>query len=198
MALQTATSSSFRAVCSRGTSSCIASSSRTFATTSSLSRNVPARRPRDPLNHDPSAVRHALPSGETLIVRRPPTPPTSSNVSSADSSTASPLPTIETDPSEVLPPPLKPTSKRSEKTLGEAEISQIQKLRAQDPFKNTPSSLSKQFGCSRTFVQMVAPLKDVNVRRAKEQKQDIESGKENWGWNKRLSRELRSERRALW
>lgn len=48
------------------------SSVRSFSTSARAPRDKAARRPRDPLDTDPTAVRIPLPSGETFIVRPPP------------------------------------------------------------------------------------------------------------------------------
>lgn len=80
-------------------------------------------------------------------------------------------------------------------TLSAADIAQLQELRKQDPMVNTASRLAKQFGCSPTFVSIVAPL-ERSVRAAKEQ--PIEFKRANWGANKTLQRELRKERKSLW
>ncbi|KAN0059765.1 hypothetical protein ACQY0O_008339 [Thecaphora frezii] len=173
----------------------VAGSRRGFATSSISSRNTPARRPRDPLDHSPNAVRHALPTGETFIVRPP---PTSGSVSST---TLIPQPLLTTSASTAssavkesqLPPLLKqPTPK---KMLTSAQIARVQQLRQLDPIRNTAGKLAKKFGCSPLFIQIVAPApKLVKEGRLA----DAKLRKLSWGANKRLASAERQERRKLW
>ena len=75
------------------------------------------------------------------------------------------------------------------------QIAQMQVLRNQDPYTNTAGHLAKEFGCSPTFVSIVAPAPK-SVRQAREAESDLK--KATWGMNKRISRAQRAERRALW
>ena len=75
------------------------------------------------------------------------------------------------------------------------QISQMQVLRNQDPYTNTAGHLAKEFGCSPTFVSIVAPAPK-SVRQAREAESELK--KATWGMNKRISRAQRAERRPLW
>ena len=86
-------------------------------------------------------------------------------------------------------------ARNATKILNEKEIMQIQHLRQKDPYTYTSGVLAKQFGCSPTFVSIIAPApKEVRQARAAE----IELKKATWGMNKRISRAQRQERRGLW
>jgi sulfide:quinone oxidoreductase len=117
------------------------SARRSFSTSSAAARDQPARRPRDPLATSPHAVRHALPSGETLIVRAPPTAGTPHSSADFGARPAQPgasagelfnvAPHAGTG---VLPPPIRaPKVAAKEPELNEQEITEIRRLRAADP-----------------------------------------------------------------
>ncbi|PKI83078.1 eukaryotic sulfide quinone oxidoreductase [Malassezia vespertilionis] len=165
---------------------------RGFATSAISLRNAPVRRPRDPLNTGRSS-RSVLESGATFISRAPPTPVSGrTTLESANALFDSAVPVSEADLGS-LPPQLR--QRTSGKTLTETEIAQIQQLRAEAPYSNTAGKLAKQFGCSPTFVSIVAPVpKQIRNARAAERK--LQSA--TWGMNKRVASEERRERRALW
>lgn len=160
---------------------------RGFATSPFSGRNLPARRSRDPLDLAPNATRHALPSGETLIIRPSPSAP-SPRVGMSET---------VTDPGSL--PTLR--SRRQVRNLGnvkvlsESDIEKIQSLRKSDPTRHSAMSLAREFQCSPTYIRIVAPL-DRNSRVAKQLPQ-LQKEYE-WGANKRMHRELRKERRSLW
>ena len=164
---------------------------RTFSTSTRAQRNTPARHPRDPLHNNPRASRQTLSSGETFIVRSPPT------MSSARTTVANAESFFEGDAmgAAPLPPLVNNRKERSYKTPSPAEISTIQELRAKDPATNTVNVLAKRFGCSPHFVSMVAPAPKAHLDA---QAVDLELRKATWGMNKRISRIEREERRALW
>ncbi|GAC72575.1 sulfide:quinone oxidoreductase [Moesziomyces antarcticus T-34] len=171
-------------------------SRRGFATSSVGLRNTPARRPRDPLDASPDAVRHTLPSGETFIVRPPPT------ASTPRSTIYQPQPLLSAEPlaegaEASLPPALRPRSRKaaSDEAITPQQIAMIQRLRAEDPILNTKSKLAKEFGCSPLFISIVAPLPK-EVKAAKKQQDELK--KQSWGLNKRVARAEREERRLLW
>lgn len=166
---------------------------RGFSSSSITQRNSPARRPRDPLDASPHAVRHALPSGETFIVRPPPT------AGSHATTTLVPQPLLSPEAAPTsgpLPPPLRPTRPPAARTdLSAEEIAELRALRAEDPIQYTAGALAKRFGCSPAFVSIVAPLsKELRERGAKDQKGVAHA----WGLNKRVAREGRKARRELW
>lgn len=167
---------------------------RAFSTSTAALRNAPVRRPRDPLDKG-EAARFPLATGETFIARTPPTPESSrATVEGADALFES----AKESASQQLPPLLRKQhrqARNASNTLSAEQIAQVQQLRAQDPFKNTAGALAKQFGCSPTFISIVAPApKEVrSARRA-----ETELKRATWGMNKRIAAEERRERRALW
>jgi len=171
---------------------------RSFSTSARSMRNTPVRHPRDPLDQSPYAARFPLASGETLIARTPPSQAssrTSVEVSELLFGSANENANVDT---ASMPPqlPLRHRQARNAtKILNEKEIMQIQHLRQKDPYTYTSGVLAKQFGCSPTFVSIIAPApKEVRQARAAE----IELKKATWGMNKRISRAQRQERRGLW
>ncbi|SJX61277.1 related to sulfide:quinone oxidoreductase, mitochondrial precursor [Sporisorium reilianum f. sp. reilianum] len=173
-------------------------SRRGFATSSVGLRNTPARRPRDPLDASPDATRHTLPSGETFIVRPPP------STTPARSTIYQPQPLLNAQPASdasVLPPALRPRSRFAQQhpnidtAITLDQIAAIQRLRRQDPVTYTKTTLAKQFNCSPLFVSIVAPLPKA-VREVKKQHDELK--KASWGLNKRVARAEREERRLLW
>ncbi|UZJ56921.1 hypothetical protein CBS101457_006241 [Exobasidium rhododendri] len=167
---------------------------RKMSSSAICSRNTPARRPRDPLETAPNAVRHAIPTGETFIVRPPPSADSPYNLNSGRETTVYPT------SSSLLPPALRPSrptpfTGEAKLLLDSADIEKVQKLRASDPFTNTATSLSKRFKVSPAYIQIVAPLQK-EIRAAKEK--EVETRKANWGANKTMQRQLRAERKSLW
>lgn len=164
---------------------------RGFATSVAVSRDRPARRPKDPLDTDVTAVRFPLPSGETFIARPSP----------ASGTAPSPLCAAETPTlfaeSSVLPPALKKRSgKEGVRTdLSEAEVAEIQGLRQSNPLKNTPRQLAKQFNCSELFVRIVAPASD-EVKQMRQHETAVKEA--NQTFSQVLRRETRKARRELW
>lgn len=168
---------------------------RSFSTSSRAMRNTPVRHPRDPLESSANATRFPLSSGETFIVRPPPTPQSSRmNVAAVDALFNGPTQASETELSQ-LPPALVRRSPSATNKLSKEQITQMQTLRKQDPFINTASALAKKFGCSPTFVSIVAPAPK-NVRKARQAETDLK--KATWGMNKRIASVQRAERRSLW
>lgn len=180
-------SSSLAPSSSRLTFETIIGQNRSLSTSVSLLRNTPARRPKDPLDFASNAVRHALPSGETLIVRSPPSM-ASHRYSAMDQGTVS---------VEELPLLHRRQSFQFErnKKLSAEEISEMQRLRQANPEIHTGLQLAKQFGCSPAFVRIVAPApKQKKIAHH----QQVRAQRATWGQNKVLQKELRKERRNLW
>lgn len=171
---------------------------RSFTTSVRQLRNTPARHPRDPLDASPLAVRYPLPTGETFIVRPPPSQ-TSSRVLVKHSEALFNAAKLASDTEMArLPPQLDKhhrQARNASHTLDEQQIVQMQQLRQQNPFEYTAGKLAKQFGCSPTFVSIVAPAPK-RLREARRAEDDLK--KATWGLRKRISRAQRSERRALW
>ncbi|CAO1639169.1 unnamed protein product [Sympodiomycopsis kandeliae] len=172
------------------------SQSRGFATSARSARDKQVRRPRDPLDTDASAVRHALSSGETLIVRKAPSSGSAYTVGNA----SSPHSIYSSDiSSSTLPPALSRTSKRSgQRTdLSSSEISAIQSARSNNPVVNTPSKLARQYNCSELFIRIVAPAPTEYKNEVKGRKR-VEEGIERVGFQTVLNRQVRKERRKMW
>lgn len=166
---------------------------RSFSVSAAYQRNTPARRPRDPLDTSENAIRHHLPTGETFIIRPPPSTSSPFNLGSSQSILTYPAST-----SSQLPPALRPSkaqAKGQNKLLSASGIAKIQTLRRQDPIQYTVSRLAKQFKCSTAIIQIAAPLSS-EIRKIKER--EVENRRANWGANKTLHRELRKERKTLW
>lgn len=168
---------------------------RGFASSSSTCRNTPVRRPRDPLDSAPNAVRHALPTGETFIVRPPPSQP--SPLNKANSDTTYGLPNAHTAPIEAMPALRKTrrSNKGGEAQLTAEQIAQIQSLRQTDPNQHTAVQLARQFGCSPLYISMVAPISKSHRQTLEQKDYLLRSG---WGEKKVLQKELRKERKLLW
>ena len=174
------------------------STARSFSTSAVSLRNTPARRPRDPLEKDPSAVRHRLPSGETFIVRPPPSAP------SPHTSTLVPNPILDgasaiAASEQKLPPALKPRSRGvapiNASPLTQDQILQIQALRQADPVRNTATALARQFKCSAAFVRIIAPApNEVKEQRAEESAEQ----RKTWSLRRPVVAAERAERRKLW
>ena len=96
--------------------------------------------------------------------------------------------------SSPLPPPLRPITEKKYH-LTEADISEIRRLRAEDPVKNTRTMLAKKYNASRFFVGMVA---EASSQHKKHKWQEMESVKEAWGKRRREARGDRERRRAGW
>ncbi|KAJ1033369.1 hypothetical protein NDA13_001361 [Ustilago tritici] len=190
---------SFSSLSNSHNSNTIPGSRRGFATSSVGLRNTPARRPRDPLDASPDATRHTLPTGETFIVRPPPT------ATPVRSTIYQPQPLLNAQPSSPadessLPPALRPrshcaSSQNKSSAITPKQIAEIQRLRKQDPIVNTKSKLAQRFNCSPLFISIVAPLPKA-VKQVKKQQDDLK--KQSWGLNKRVARAEREERRLLW
>ena len=93
-----------------------------------------------------------------------------------------------------LPPPLeKPRQKTYHLTA--ADIAEIRRLRAEDPFKYTRKMLAEKFKCTEFFVGMCAPA---NEERMEWAKANLEVAKGRWGPKRTRAREERTMRRELW
>ena len=186
--------------------------SRAFSTSARAQRDTPSRRPKDPLDSDPNAVRHKLDDGATFIVRPAPSSGFSHIIGSE------PTPSGDAVPVDILsymasphegagnapvPPPLKPNTRRLDKSgkplrddLTSAEIAEIQRLRAEDPAWNSPIKLARQFNCSQAFVRIVAPASKEWKKSKEQEKQEHQMN--SMSFNKLLRKVEKAERRKLW
>ncbi|WFD00671.1 eukaryotic sulfide quinone oxidoreductase [Malassezia yamatoensis] len=171
--------------------------SRMFSTSCVAQRNTPARRPRDPLD-SANVTRFPLASGETFLKRTPASQPSHrTSLQSAEQLFDSAQSIHETQQA-TLPPKLRMRHRQARDAhaiLSEDQIKEIQSLRAQDPYQNTAGVLAKKFGCSPTFVSIVAPASK-QVRKAREAETKLK--KATWGVHKRIASMERHERRLLW
>ena len=79
--------------------------------------------------------------------------------------------------------------------LGEDEIAEIRRLRAEDPWKWTRKVLAEKFGCTEFFVGIVA---QASKERMDWSKRLLEQTKERWGKRRTYAREERTKRRETW
>jgi hypothetical protein len=92
-----------------------------------------------------------------------------------------------------LPPPVRaPYEKKYH--LSETEISEIRRLRTEDPYTWTRVKLAEKFECSQFFVGMVVKARD----KAKEVAEMHEERKRKWGIIRRQAREDRARRKEQW
>jgi len=179
-------------------SSSSSNKARNFSTSSIASRNSPSRRPRDPLQTDSSAQRATLEDGSFFISRPPPTVPSNeSTVFSAHPFLSNNQNTEVSSSSSFLPPPLKPRTRKVSRTIrNDLSSEEISKLQA---FRETGASVNetaREFNCSSAFVSIVAPDQSGKAGELEKLRQAEE--KSTWGWNKRVSRELRGARKEQW
>ena len=177
-----------------------ATGQRSFSTSVSAPRNIPARRPRDPLEDDPTARRHRLPTGETFIVRSPPSAPSQYTTTLLPNPILHGMAPLAHSPgaTRILPPPLKPNTKQAPsdaKLLTRDQILKMQALRTEDPNKYTASTLAAKFGCSPTFVRIAAPA-STEVKQQREA--TLAAIKQTWSLRKRVSKAEKEQRRRFW
>ncbi|PWN24979.1 FAD/NAD(P)-binding domain-containing protein [Jaminaea rosea] len=185
---------------------------RGFATSARAARDQPSRRPRDPLERDSTAVRYALPGGETLIVR--PAPSSGGGSSTGSSATT----TTTADPAKILveeanseaylPPALRPRTARKQQArfnsttprrtdLSPSEIAEIQALRREGG-ASVPD-IARKFNCSEVFVRIVAPAGAEAKREAQRGMERVRRGEEgSTRFGDLLRREARRARREMW
>lgn len=138
-----------------------------------------------------SASTHAARRTSTPNIAQPGTPLHTKNASPAsDHSTSSRLPPR---PSAALPEPLS-TPYEKKYHLTEADIKEIQRLRAEDPDYWTRVRLADKFGCTQFFVGMVAK----NAEKAERVSEAHEMARSRWGTRRREAREDRVRRKVLW
>ncbi|GAA5874164.1 hypothetical protein JCM16303_005758 [Sporobolomyces ruberrimus] len=186
--------------------------------------SAPLRRTKDPLLASTVAQHFVLPSGNSFIIRPPPSvlPPTvpvpsqSNEVSTSShpflaSLVASPLGNLSQssssspsrDPSS-LPPSRRtsPTSSSSTTTrLSPEQITQLQELRRSSV--HSRSQIAKQFGVSPTVVGRFGYGKGSDAKVAEKVKRgelelEREEREAGWGWKKSIAREERRRRRTMW
>jgi hypothetical protein len=78
--------------------------------------------------------------------------------------------------------------------LSEGDVAEIQRLRTQDPVTWTRVRLAEKFGCSQFFVGLVAK----NKAKAESVMKSHEAAREKWGARRKIAKEDRERRKALW
>ncbi|GAA5822344.1 hypothetical protein JCM5353_001579 [Sporobolomyces roseus] len=189
---------------------------RLLAPTKSLL--APLRRTRDPLLSSSLAQHFILPSGNSFIIRPPPStlPPTIPIPSQSTSESNPFLDSITSSSSSGLNPLTPqsnldklPSTRRSSSTtpststqLTREQIDQLQELRRTNP-TSSRAQLAKQFGVSTQVVGRLGYGKGSEARLAQnfkrvEVEQERQEREESWGWKKSIAREERRRRRDLW
>ena len=162
-----------------------------------LPQRPPMRHP-DPLSKNPNALSTSLPEDLTFIHRPPPSAPTPYSFTVNPSSPL--LKTEKQTPplASALPPPLK-NATSAHPRLPEEKISEIRRLRMENPAYYTCSRLASTFGCSPSFVSYVAPLGPSQQRAALAKRdQKHENARARWGEKAALIREIRRKRKEFW
>jgi hypothetical protein len=98
-----------------------------------------------------------------------------------------------------LPPAIAP-QKVPHHHLTDAQISEMQKLRMEDPNKWPNGKLARKYNCSTLFVTICLSELDGGAAydaRARQQKANLEAVKERWGPRRRMAREDRARRIEL-
>jgi hypothetical protein len=174
---------------------------RAFFLTRGYATRLPQRPPMrhpDPLSKNPNAVSTSLPEDLTFIHRPPPSPPTPHSYTVNPSSPLLQTETSTSSPASALPPPLK-NATQAHPRLPEEKISEMRRLRRENPAFYTRSWLANKFGCSPSFVSYVAPLSPSQQRAAlakRDRKHEKTSAR--WGEKTALVREIRRKRKEFW
>jgi len=83
--------------------------------------------------------------------------------------------------------------------LPEDKITELQRLRTENPVLYTRKKLADTFRCSPSFVSYVAPLKPFQQRAAlARQDREHEKARARWGEKAALIREIRKKRKEFW
>lgn len=83
--------------------------------------------------------------------------------------------------------------------MTDEDLAKMKRLRRSDPALYTRGKLARMFGCSTTFVGMVAPLKKSQCRaihKALEEKH--ERVREGWSEKHQIVMAIRKKRKELW
>ncbi|KAI9465021.1 mitochondrial ribosomal protein subunit L20-domain-containing protein [Lactarius psammicola] len=162
-----------------------------------LPQKLPMRHP-DPLLNNPNTVTTSLPEDLTFIHRPPPSAstPFSYTVNPTSPLLLTESPRLATG--SALPPPLaRPKLERPR--LSDDKITEIQRLREQDPKRYTRTRLAEMFGCSPAFVGYVAPLGRSEKRAALAKRERAhEKARAQWGEKAAIIREIRKKRKEFW
>lgn len=113
------------------------------------------------------------------------------------------LPSLYDASEEHTAPPLNPRTTSSPAQLTPAQIEELQRLRTQDPLHWTRKRLAERYGCSPYYVGIVGFGRDKLGRERRKELKGVLDEKEKleferMGWNKRIIKEERRGRRAVW
>ncbi|KIO24251.1 hypothetical protein M407DRAFT_103062 [Tulasnella calospora MUT 4182] len=165
---------------------------------------------KDPLLTASNAAIIELPENLTFVHRPPPTAETPLSYTTNPSS---PLlrKTASSSTSAPLAPPLHAQQENAgqSKRLTQAQIEEIRARRAKDPKSNPAWKLAEEYGCSRLFISMVAPIRKIDVQvktseglvqmtEAERRQFEKEKVMSRWGERKQINREVRRLRREKW
>ena len=167
----------------------------------------PPYRASDPLVDNPKAVVTKLEGGALTFVHRP--PPTAPTPCSLTTLPASPLLRPKSSSSSTitssrpplpLPPSIRPEKPKEEPPrMSEEDIAKLKMLRRSDPLVYTRGKLAKMFGCTTTFVGMVAPLKKSQCRATHQVLNERhEEARRRWSEKHTIVKAIRAKRRELW
>ncbi|GAB5589958.1 hypothetical protein Unana1_04858 [Umbelopsis nana] len=135
-------------------------------------------------------LRHYATKSKTTNLSSKPRVPTTEQVLPDGSIFITRLP-LSTTESAKAAPLLRKKAVTSSKTLGEAEIAEMQKLRIENPTQWTRKALAERFRCSQFFVSIATGKKQPTVTQAAQDLSEI-------GYRKKVIYENRVKRRALW
>lgn len=104
--------------------------------------------------------------------------------------------------SSLLPPVIRSRREQKEESpprMSDEDLARLKSLRRSDPTLYTRGKLAGMFGCSPTFVGMVAPLKKSQCRAMhKELERVHEKARGKWSEKHQIVMEIRKRRRELW
>ncbi|KAG9041608.1 hypothetical protein FS837_012034 [Tulasnella sp. UAMH 9824] len=163
---------------------------------------------KDPLLTASNAAITELPEDLTFIHRPPPTAETPLSYTTNPSSPLLRQATASSS-SATLPPALHAQSESESKRLTQAQIEEIRARRAKDPKRNPAWKLAQEYGCSRLFISMVAPIRKIEVQvktseglmqmtEAERRQLEKEKAMSRWGERKQINKEVRRLRREMW
>lgn len=120
-------------------------------------------------------------------IRRTLTLPTS--VASTAGTTATTSTTLD-----ALPPPISPPYKKKYH-LTQADVEEVRRLRASDPWFWSQHKLAAKFDCSKFFISRISSAPE---EKKEVQRQVLEAVKARWGPRRLMAREDRKIRKATW
>lgn len=159
----------------------------------------PAYHAPDPLINNPGATVTTLTDEDLTFIHRP--PPTAPTPFSTTLSPASPLLRPAPPPLDgPLPPYIRPSAyKPAPPRLPDHIVAEIKRLRLSDPVKWTRGKIAKKFGCTQTFVGMIAAVKKPQRKQLVKAHDAIAAAaREKWSERHSIVRAIREKRRALW